>query len=128
MMTIADGYTWTDKAAFAAASILAAALLIGAVQALRFKFSRRPADPTAGGDPDGTLVYPQESPLIILPFLAFNGLVVFLALYVPWPPLWLRILVALPFLFMGAACCIIGYLVLIDWFRHRGSGSSAPKE
>jgi hypothetical protein len=123
MLELADSYSWTDKAAIIAASILGAILLFGAFQALRFRFSRRYRG-EAHSDADTTLVYPQESPLVLLPFFAFNALVVFLALYVSWP-LWLRLLVALPFLFMGGICCFIGFVVVRQRFRRRSSDSSA---
>lgn len=125
MLTLVDSYSWTDRAAFTAASILGAVLLIGGIQALRFRFSRRYREQAmTHSDTETALVHPQESPLLVLPFFAFNALVVFLALYVSWP-LWLRLVVALPFLFMGAICCWIGFVVARDRFRRRRSNSSA---
>src|SRR4051794_26100843 len=127
MLKLADSYSWTDKAAFVAASILGATLLIGGFQALRFRFSgRHRSEAMVHSDADTTLVYPQESPLLLLPFFAFNGLVVFLVLYVSWP-LWLRLLVALPFLLMAGFCCLMGFLVLRHRFRRRGSNPSEHK-
>ena len=128
MLTFADNLTWTDKLAFAAATVVAVMLGIGGFSALRFRFSRRRMQETVVPDSDEPLVYPDEGLLSILPFLAFNVLVVFLALYVPWP-LWLRLVIAFPFLFMGAFCFFFACVLIAHRLRaRRGSRSSGHKQ
>jgi hypothetical protein len=118
MLTLANDFRWTDKLAFVGASILVAGLLIGAVIALRFMLSRRCKNSSAPIDFDDPIVYPKETPFSLLAFLIFNVLVVYLTFYVSWP-VWLRVLVALPFIAMGAFCCFFASVFIGDWLRAR---------
>jgi MFS family permease len=126
MLTLANDFRWPDKLAFVAASILAVGLLIGAFSALRFRLSQRRKKSSAPIDFDDPLVYPKETPFSLLAFLIFNGLVVYLAFYVSWP-LWLRLLVALPFIAMGAFCCFFASVFIGDWLRARRNSRSSPQ-
>jgi hypothetical protein len=123
MLTLADSFTLVDKVAFAAATIIALALLAGAIGAFRFCLRRRSEMVSEDIGPAEDLIYPDGNLLSVLSFLIFNALVVFLALYVPWP-LWIRLLIALPFLLMGGFSCWFAYVLLAHWWRTRRS--SAP--
>lgn len=118
MLTLGANFTWTDKLAIAAALVVAAMLGIGAFSAVRFRLSRRRDRPPADADSDELLVYPREGLLSVLPLLVFNILVVFLAFYASWP-MWLRLVIALPFLFMGGVCLLFACVLIIDQFRRR---------
>jgi hypothetical protein len=127
MLALANELRWTDKLAFVAALILAMGLLIGGLIALRFILSRRRKKSSAPIDFDDPLVYPQETPFALLAGLIFNGLVVYLAFYVSWP-LWLRLLVALPFIAMGAFCCFFASVFIGDWLRERRNSRPSAQD
>ena len=127
MLTLADSFTWVDKLAVVAALILGAGVLIGAFSALRFTWSRRPQKSSARIDFEDPLVYPQEGLFSLLSFLTFNVLVVYLAFYVSWP-LWLRLFIAPPFLFMAAFCCFFASVIIADWLRARRDSRSSHRK
>ena len=112
-------YELVDKVAVVAAAVVGLMLLFGARSALRWRLQRRSAVAPENHASGTDLVYPQEGLFSVLPFLAFNALIVFLSLYVPWP-LWLRLIVALPFIFMGVVSSVLLYLMLSHRWRTRG--------
>jgi hypothetical protein len=118
MLTLANDFRWTDKLAFVAAAVVAVSLLIGAFAALRFMLSRPGKKSSAPIEFDDPPVFPPETPFSLLAGLVFNVLVVYLAFYVSWP-LWLRLVIALPFIAMGVFCCFFASVVIGDWWRER---------
>ena len=118
MPTLANDFRWTDKLAFVAATIVDVSLLIGAFAALRFMLSRPGKKSSAPIDFDDPPVFPPETPFSLLAGLVFNALVIYLAFYLSWP-LWLRLLIALPFIAMGVFCWFFASVVIGDWWRER---------